>query len=96
MHYRSKRGNGFPRAMIVEITTESLAQVVSRVLRSVYGDFKSADKRVAKLAGKSVTPRAVRNWFAGECPPSSATLLTLMRECPALRAEIEALLDGDT
>jgi len=95
MHYRAKRGKGFPHIMIAEITTETLTEVVSRVLRTVYGDFKSADKRVARLAGRSVTPRAVRNWFSGECSPSSATLLTLMRECPQLRAEIEALLDGD-
>jgi hypothetical protein len=79
---------------VAAITTDTLASVVGRVLRRHYGDFKSADKRVARLAGKDVTPRAARNWMAGECPPSSATLLTLMRECPALRAEIEALLDG--
>jgi hypothetical protein len=77
------------------ITTETLTRTVARVLRRHYGDFKSADKRVARLAGEGVTPRAARNWLSGECPPSSATLLTLMRQCPELRAEINAMLDGD-
>lgn len=72
------------------ITTGDLALRVSGVLRREYGDLRCADKRLA--ARIAATPRAVRNWFSGECPPNSATLLTLMAESEAMEAEIMALV----
>lgn len=74
------------------ITTEVLGETVARVLRRKFGETRCADKRLATVA--NATPRAARNWMSGECPPSSATLLTLMRECSELREEINRLLDA--
>ena len=78
-------------AMSTSITTDKLGATVARVLRKQFGDLRCADKRLATLA--KATPRAARNWLSGECPPNSATLLTLMRECQELREEINKMLD---
>jgi hypothetical protein len=80
--------------MSATITTEQLGETVARVLRRKFGDLRCADKRLAKMA--DATPRAARNWMSGECPPNSATLLTLMRECKELREEIIRMVDVST
>jgi hypothetical protein len=74
----------------MSVTAASCAGLVSRVLRTEFGEVRAVGKRMARRHGWS--QRAFENWFFGTNAPRMAELVVLMAECPALEEEVLALV----
>lgn len=60
------------------VTSGVCASVIGQALRRAVSPFIRRDKFIAQRTGASI--RAVRNWMGEENAPTSAQLITLMRE----------------
>jgi hypothetical protein len=74
----------------MSVTAESCAGLVSRALRTEFGEVRAVGKSMSRRHGWA--PRAWKNWFLGTNAPRMAELVVLMAECPALEEEVLALV----
>ncbi len=84
-----ERKNRTERALKMQtVTAQNVAEVVSECLRkSPYSP--------SKLAHRTKTdPRAMKNWWSGECAPRAADLINLMAECDDLADRINKMVEA--
>lgn len=66
--------------------------VVLGYIRREFAPLRHAAELLARIA--DATPRAAKNWLAGEHAPNGEKLVTLLANRPDLRREFDALVDN--